>query len=106
MIIDCHGHYTTTPGPLGEYREAQKQALRVNPLHAGEKGVIQISDDQIRDSLETNQLRLQKARGTDITLFSPRASWMGHHLGNEHTSRFWTEHTNDLIYRVTQLYPR
>jgi 4-oxalmesaconate hydratase len=105
MIIDCHGHYTTTPTALGEYREAQKQALRLDPRHVGEKGTIAISDDQIRESLESNQLRLQKERGTDITLFSPRASWMGHHIGNEHTSRFWTEHTNDLIYRVTQLYP-
>jgi 4-oxalmesaconate hydratase len=55
--------------------------------------------------LEPNQLRLQRERGTDLTILSPRASWMEHHVGNEHTSRFWTEHTNDLLYRVTQLYP-
>lgn len=30
---------------------------------------------------------------------------MGPHIGNAHTSKFWTEHTNELIYRVTQLYP-
>jgi 4-oxalmesaconate hydratase len=106
MIIDCHGHYTTTPEPLGVYREAQKAALKKDPLHVGEKGVIAISDDQIRESLEKNQLKFQRERGTDLTIFSPRASWMEHHVGNEHTSRFWTEHTNDLVYRVTQLYPR
>ena len=106
MIIDCHGHYTTTPEPLGVYREAQKAALKKDPLHVGEKGVIAITDDQIRESLESNQLKLQRARGTDLTIFSPRASWMEHHVGNAHTSRFWTEHTNDLIYRVTQLYPK
>jgi 4-oxalmesaconate hydratase len=106
MIIDCHGHYTTTPEPLGAYREAQKAALKKDPLHVGEKGVIAITDDQIRESLEGNQLKLQRARGTDLTIFSPRASWMEHHVGNAHTSRFWTEHTNDLIYRVTQLYPK
>ena len=105
MIIDCHGHYTTTPDELGEYREAQKAALQLDPDHIGEKGVISITDDQIRESLELNQLRLQKERGADYTIFSPRASWMGHHVGNEHTSKFWTEHTNELIYRVTQLYP-
>jgi 4-oxalmesaconate hydratase len=105
MIIDCHGHYTTTPEPLGVYREAQKAALKKNPLHVGEKGAIHITDDQIRESLETNQLKLQRARGTDLTIFSPRASWMEHHVGHEQTSRFWTEHTNDLVYRVTQLYP-
>jgi 4-oxalmesaconate hydratase len=106
MIIDCHGHYTTTPEPLGVYREAQKAALKRDPHHVGEKGVIPITDDQIRESLEGNQLKLQRARGTDLTIFSPRASWMEHHVGNEHTSRFWTEHTNDLIYRVTRLYPK
>jgi 4-oxalmesaconate hydratase len=105
MIIDCHGHYTTTPDELGEYRDAQKAALDKDPLEVGEKGLVNISDQQIRDSLEGAQLRLQKDRGTDLTIFSPRASWMGHHVGNEHTSRFWSEHCNDLIFRITRLYP-
>lgn len=106
MIIDCHGHYTTAPEALGEYREAQKGALAADPHHVGDKGRIDISDQQIRDSLEAAQLRLQRERGTDLTIFSPRASWMGHHLGNEHTSRFWTEHCNELVRRVCDLYPR
>jgi 4-oxalmesaconate hydratase len=106
MIIDCHGHYTTTPEPLGAYREAQKAALKRDPGHIGAKGALNLGDDQIRESLEKNQLRLQRERGTDLTLFSPRASWMEHHVGNEHTSRFWTEHTNELIHRVVRLYPR
>ena len=46
MIIDCHGHYTTTPEPLGIYREAQKAAVKKDPRHIGEKGVISITDDQ------------------------------------------------------------
>lgn len=106
MIIDCHGHYTTTPPPVGEYREQQKAALAEDPNYVGSKGTIVISDDQIRESIENNQLRLQKERGTDVTIFSPRASWMGHHIGNEHTSQFWTEHQNDLIKRVCDLYPK
>ncbi len=105
MIIDCHGHYTTAPAQLGEYRQAQKSALKQNPLQVGEKGVIAITDDEIHESLENSQLKLQRERDIDLTIFSPRASWMGHHIGNEHTSRYWTEHTNELIYRVTQLYP-
>lgn len=105
MIIDCHGHYTTTPSQVGEYREKQKEAVAKDPDFIGEKGQINISDDQIRESIEKNQLRLQKERGTDLTIFSPRASWMGHHIGNEHTSRFWTEHQNDLIRRVCDLFP-
>lgn len=106
MIIDCHGHYTTTPPQVGEYREKQKEALSRDPDFVGEKGQVNISDDEIRDSIEKNQLRLQQERGTDLTIFSPRASWMGHHIGNEHTSRFWTEQQNDLIRRVCDLFPK
>ncbi len=105
MIIDCHGHYTTAPPELGAYRDGQKAALDADPAHVGEKGELAISDDQLIESLEGNQLRLQRERGIDLTIFSPRASWMGHHIGNEHTSRFWTEHCNDLIWRVCDLYP-
>ena len=106
VIIDCHGHYTTAPAQLGEYRDAQRAALADDPDHVGDKGVISISDDEIRASLEGAQVRLQQERGIDLTLFSPRASWMGHHLGNVHTSRFWTEHCNELIRRVCDLYPQ
>ena len=38
------------------------------------KGAIVISDDEIRQSLEGAQLKFQKERGTDVTIFSPRAS--------------------------------
>ena len=105
MIIDCHGHYTTTPPELGQYRDVQHDALALDPLHVGEIGVISISDDAIRESIENNQLKLQRERGADLTIFSPRASWMGHHIGNEHTSRFWSQHCNDLIRRVCDLFP-
>ena len=30
---------------------------------------------------------------------------MGHDLGNESTSKYWSEHCNELIHRITQLYP-
>ncbi len=105
MIIDCHGHYTTTPPGVGIWRETQKAAVAADPDHVGEKGRIAVSDDEIRESLEGAQLRLQRERGTDLTIFSPRASWMGHHVGNEHTSTFWSQHQNELIRRVCDLYP-
>ena len=105
MIIDCHGHYTTAPAQLNDYRQAQKQALAHDPGARGEKGQLIISDDELRDSLEGRQLKLQRERGIDLTLFSPRASWMGHHVGNKYTSLYWTQHTNELIHRVTRLYP-
>ncbi|MEE3197156.1 MAG: amidohydrolase family protein [Pseudomonadota bacterium] len=106
MIIDCHGHYTTAPPELGTYREEQKAKLAKDPQHLSSKGTLSISDDQLRESVEGAQLKLQRERGTDITIFSPRASWMGHHIGNESTSQAWTEHCNDLIYRLTRLYPK
>ncbi len=105
MIIDSHGHYTTAPAELQNYRDGQTTALKADPNHQGDKGVIAISDDQIRESLEGAQLKLQRERGTDLTIFSPRASAMGHHIGNIVTSTNWTEHCNDLIRRVCDLYP-
>jgi 4-oxalmesaconate hydratase len=104
MIIDCHGHYTTAPAELEAFRKSQLAGLgnpALSPL-AGPK----ISDDQIRESLENAQLKLQRARGTDLTIFSPRASTMAHHLGNAASSLEWSRICNDLIHRVCTLYPR
>jgi 4-oxalmesaconate hydratase len=103
MIIDCHGHYTTAPEPLNAWRKQQTDSLKKGLDEP--RGDFAISDDQIRESLENAQLKLQRARGTDVTIFSPRASAMGHHLGNATTSRFWAEHCNELIHRVVGLYP-
>src|SRR5207249_9252643 len=55
------------------------------------KGAIAISDDEIRESLENAQLKLQRERGTDVTIFSPRASAMAHHIGDETTSLHWSQ---------------
>jgi 4-oxalmesaconate hydratase len=104
MIIDCHGHYTTAPAELQKYRDAQIAGLK-NPAEVPAPAHIKITDDQIRESLEKAQLKLQRERGTDVTIFSPRASAMAHHIGNETTSLHWSQACNDLIYRVTSLYP-
>jgi len=104
MIIDCHGHYTTAPKALQEYRDAQIAALK-DPAQPPFDGEINITDDQIRESLEGAQLKLQRERGTDVTIFSPRASAMAHHIGNATTSANWSRHCNDLIHRVCTLYP-
>jgi len=105
MIIDCHGHYTTAPKQLQDYRDGQTAALK-NPSSAPSKGTLNISDDEIRESLEGAQLKFQRERGTDVTIFSPRASAMGHHIGDGTTSLHWTQHCNDLIHRVCTLYPK
>lgn len=102
LIIDIHGHYTTEPEGHMSFREKQ--------LGAFEKSLAspdypKISDDEIVASIEQNQLRLIRERGADVTVFSPRASGMGHHLGNEDSSLIWARHSNDLISRVVELFP-
>lgn len=102
MIIDCHGHYTTAPPAHASWRTAQSEAYeagRPAPPYPA------ITDDEIRESIEGSQLRLMAERGIDLTLFSPRASAMGHHVGDEAVSSRWAEACNDLIARVVALYP-
>ena len=104
MIIDCHGHYTTAPRGLQAFRDGQIAGL--TELSAPRtKGPLAIPDEEIRESLEGAQLKLQRERGSDVTIFSPRASAMAHHLGDATTSLHWSQHCNDLIHRVCALYP-
>jgi 4-oxalmesaconate hydratase len=105
MIIDCHGHYTTAPGELEAWRKAQIAALESRGASPA-KAALEISDDQIRASLEGAQLKLQRERGTDVTIFSPRAAAMAHHIGDAETSRAWSEICNDMIHRCVSLYPK
>lgn len=103
MIIDCHGHYTTAPAKHTEWREQQKGAFKaggdIDPAYPP------ISDDEIRETIEANQLRLLRERGADMTIFSPRASAMAPHVGDAATNCIWAERSNDLIKRVVDLYP-
>ena len=102
MIIDCHGHYTTAPEAHTAWRAEQLSAWaegRPAPAYPS------IGDDEIRASLEGAQLRLQRERGSDVTIFSPRASAMAHHEGDLATGVAWAQACNDLIARVAQLYP-
>ncbi|HEX7071603.1 MAG TPA: amidohydrolase family protein [Rhodothermales bacterium] len=103
MIIDCHGHYTTAPGKLQTYRDAQIAHFE-DPSRPPPR-LEQISDDEIRETIENNQLRALRERGADMTIFSPKASAMAHHIGDEAVSRAWTRINNDLIHRVTRLFP-
>ena len=80
MIIDCHGHYTTAPKALEAWRQAQIAGIK-NPAAMPRVADLKISDDELRESIESNQLRLMKQRGSDLTIFSPRASFMAHHIG-------------------------
>ncbi|MDQ3681114.1 MAG: amidohydrolase, partial [Actinomycetota bacterium] len=102
MIIDCHGHYTTAPIQLQRFRDAQLAALdgggRAPDLEP-------ISDDELRESVEGNQLRILRARGGDLMIFSPKASGMEHHVPDPATAVAWAQANNDLVARVVGLFP-
>jgi 4-oxalmesaconate hydratase len=102
LIIDCHGHYTVLPKGHDSWREAQKAAFKAGePIPA----YPEISDDEIRETIESNQLRLIKERGADMTIFSPRASAMAPHVGDAAMAKEWATRCNDLIARVVAMYP-
>src|SRR6187549_4264423 len=102
MIIDCHGHYTVLPKAHDDWRVKQTAAFK-----AGEAAppYPEISDDEIRETIESNQLRLIKERGADMTIFSPRASAMAPHVGDQSVAVPWAQACNNLIARVADLYP-
>ena len=100
MIIDVHGHYTTAPKSVQEWRQRQIAAF---PQPYTEPFVM--SDDEIVETISQGQLKLQQERGTDVALFSPTAGGMAHHYGDESTSKQWTRLVNDNIKRVCNLFP-
>jgi len=104
MIIDCHGHYTTAPKALEAWRNRQIAGIK-DPAHAPKVTELTISDDELRESIEANQLRQMKERGSDLTIFSPRASFMAHHIGDFAVSSTWASICNELIFRVSKLFP-
>jgi 4-oxalmesaconate hydratase len=103
MIIDCHGHYTTAPAAHKAFREAQLARLADPSLP--EPTTAEITDDEIRESIENNQLKLLRERGGDLMIFSPQASSMEHHVPDPPTARAWASSCNDLIARVVGLFP-
>jgi 4-oxalmesaconate hydratase len=104
LIIDCHGHYTTAPPQHQRFRDAQLARLADPSLPVPEPAAI--SDDEIRESVESHQLKVLRERGGDLMLFSPKASGMEHHVTDPATARVWAQVSNDLIHRVTGLFPQ
>jgi len=104
MIIDCHGHYTTAPKALEDWRTRQIAALG-KPGASVRASDLHISDDELRESIAGQQLAKMRERGSDLTIFSPRASFMAHHIGDFQTSAAWASICNELCFRVSQLFP-
>jgi len=104
MIIDVHGHYTTAPRALEVWRNRQIAGI-TDPAARPAVSELIIGDDDIRETIEGNQLAQMKARGSDLTVFSPRASFMAHHLGDFQVSSTWAAICNELCFRVCRLFP-
>ncbi|MFY7901392.1 MAG: amidohydrolase, partial [Rubrivivax sp.] len=81
MIIDIHGHYTTAPKALETWRNRQIAGIKDSALRP-RAADLRIGDDELRETIESNQLRQMRSRGSDLTVFSPRASFMAHHIGD------------------------
>jgi 4-oxalmesaconate hydratase len=103
VIIDVHGHYTTAPAEQQRFRTDQLAGLEDPTLPP--PTLPRITDDEIRESIEANQLRLLRERGGDLMLFSPKASGMEHHVGDQVTATQWARASNDLVHRVSELFP-
>ena len=104
MIIDIHGHYTTEPQVLFAFRDKQLAGL-ADATRKPTTSNLGVLDEELIKSVQ-RQLAFQKERGSDLTIFSPRASGMGHHVGTEAVSREWTRVSNDLIHRICTLLPQ
>ncbi len=103
MIIDIHGHYTTEPQALLAFRDKQLAGL-LDAMRKPATSDLGISDDDLVKSVSP-QLKQQKDRGADLTVFSPRAAGMAHHVGTEATGIEWSRMSNDLIHRICKLLP-
>jgi ABC-type molybdate transport system substrate-binding protein len=65
--------YTTAPKALEDWRNRQIAGIK-DPAAMPKVGDLRISDDELRESIESNQLKLMRQRGSDLTIFSPRAT--------------------------------
>ena len=97
MIVDVHGHFTTVPAAHRQVRERQLAGELPQPPA--------IPDDEISGAIEQNQLRVMDERGIDLTVFSPQASAMEHHVADPDVAAAWARACNDLVHRVTELFP-
>jgi 4-oxalmesaconate hydratase len=99
MIIDVHGHYTTAPPELDAYRGRMLSRLNQPP-----RTRLTLRPEAVAASLSGYVARMDE-RGIDMVLLSPRASGMGHEIGDERVSRNWTQACNDAVAAAVAAYP-
>ncbi|MGI5460949.1 amidohydrolase family protein [Streptomyces sp. CA-249302] len=104
MVIDCHGHFTTEPADFHAFRGAQ--VAFAEGRSADRPAYDGVDDDTLRGIIADHQLRSQRERGSDLTLLSPRASGMGHHVPGQDIATEWARLSNDTVRRICELFPR
>ena len=65
LIIDVHGHYTTAPKALEDWRNRQIAGIK-DPASMPKVSELKISDDELRETIETNQLAKMRERGREV----------------------------------------
>jgi len=103
MIIDCHGHFTTEPRSFRDFRA--QQIAYANGMTQTRPTFEAVSDEDLEHIISVNQLRLQRERGADFTILSPRASGMGHHVPNQEIATEWAHLSNNLIRIICAIFP-
>jgi 4-oxalmesaconate hydratase len=104
MYIDCHAHFTTVPSALKQWRGRQTDEIERHGRHLSADG-LEISDDELSQAVSAGPLPLQAEHGIDAALLSPIAGLMAHHYGDRDTSVVWSRLSNDIIHRVSRLFP-
>ena len=105
MIIDCHAH-VSAPTELWAYKA---NLLAARGAHG--RGGVQVSDDEIRAAANKKgpwpygHLDYLEQVHTDMQLISPRPFQMMNSETPAKIVEWFTEETNNIIYRQTQIFP-
>ena len=99
MIIDCHGHYTTEPAAQMEWRKAQLKLVE-NGDFRPTKALLEIGDDAIREG-KGNQLKQQRERGTDKTIF--RRELLVWAITSALSTQAWSGHAFPMTWCIVSL---
>jgi len=106
MIIDCHGH-VSPPAELWAYKASILS-------HRGEHGrrINEITDAEILhyankvEMAPCGHMDMLHRVGTDMQMLSPRPFQMMHSMKPNRVVHWFTEETNNIIARQTQLFPK
>jgi OH-DDVA meta-cleavage compound hydrolase len=105
LIIDCHAH-VSAPKAYWAYK-----AGLVSHRGSHGRGLVRMSDEDIiaawnaREMAPTGHLDHMQACGIDMQCISPRPFQMMHSEKPKKIVHYWTEETNNVIYRSCQLMP-